>query len=86
MIDIHICPTCQEAPRTFRGDLRVATLAEALKENGQFRQVLECIAATSDDVDTRTLASAILNEPSSRTKEQRAALRDLRRELAGGGS
>lgn len=77
-----ICPTCEEAPRTFRGDLRVALVAETLAENERFRRVLECIAATSDDRDTRTLASAILIEPQHRTDEQKTALRALRDELA----
>lgn len=46
-----------------------------------FRQVLECIAATSTDLETRTLASAILNEPQHRTVEQRIAVNDLEDEL-----
>ena len=46
-----------------------------------FRLVLESIAATSEDQDTRTLASAILNEPGHRTTEQRSVLKELATEL-----
>jgi hypothetical protein len=39
-----------------------------------FASVLENIAASSKDDETRTLASAVLNEPEYRTDEQKAAL------------
>ncbi len=45
-----------------------------------FRWVLECIASTSEDQDTRTLASAILNDAGHRTPEQRKALVALSKE------
>ncbi len=53
-----------------------AAIAEA------FRWVLERIAADSKDADSRTLASAILNEPEYRTSEQASAIDGLRRERA----
>ncbi|HVH45003.1 MAG TPA: hypothetical protein VM925_21770 [Labilithrix sp.] len=39
-----ICPTCEEAPRTFRGDLRVALLSETLAENTRLREELELLS------------------------------------------
>lgn len=36
-----ICPTCEEAPRTFRGDLRVATLAEVIGSLKSAREQLD---------------------------------------------
>ncbi|MBX3205144.1 MAG: hypothetical protein KF764_08740 [Labilithrix sp.] len=35
-----ICPTCEEAPRTFRGVLRVATLAIVIEDNNRLRTAL----------------------------------------------
>lgn len=35
-----ICPTCEEAPRTLRGDLRVATLALVIEDNNKLREAL----------------------------------------------
>lgn len=35
MADLVICPTCEEAPRTLRGELRAAALPEALKMVGE---------------------------------------------------
>lgn len=58
-----------------------ATTRDPAKVAEAFRVVLESIAATSDDQETRTLASAILNEPGHRTSEQRGSLRDLAEEL-----
>lgn len=51
------------------------------KREEAFRMVLECIAATAEDYDTRTLASAILNENGHRTQEQHEALESLAEEL-----
>ena len=44
MSGIPICPTCEEAPRTFRGDLRVATLVEVLRQNARLREDLDLLS------------------------------------------
>ncbi len=40
MAEPIICPTCEEAPRTLRGDLRVATLAIVIEDNNRLRAEL----------------------------------------------
>jgi hypothetical protein len=66
---------------TFKRERSLEMPPERPAAGEAFRLVLESIAATSDDQETRTLAAAILNEPGHRTEEQRAALKDLATEL-----
>lgn len=35
-----ICPTCEEAPRTLRGELRAATLPLVIENNNKLRALL----------------------------------------------
>lgn len=37
---MKICPLCEEAPRSFRGELRVATLETALSENQRLKDLI----------------------------------------------
>lgn len=57
-----VCPACEEAPRTFRGDLRVATMALVIEDNNRLRTVLKEIASRCAETEIGLVAERALSD------------------------
>jgi len=73
MSTVFICPTCEEAPRTLRGDIRVSVVQVIADENKRLRDVLTEIATRCAETEIGFIAERALM-----TEEQRAAVDAVR--------